>query len=159
MKQFEGNYDARGHKYALIVSRFNQTISQLLLEGAIDCLKRHGVRNEDLAIVWVPGAFEIPLLAKKMAESKKHDGVICVGAVIRGETPHFDYVSGQVAAGILQSGLTSGVPIIFSVLTCDTKEQAEVRAGTKGMNAGFSNALSAIEMVNLIKMLNEHPIS
>jgi 6,7-dimethyl-8-ribityllumazine synthase len=150
----EGHFDAKGHRYALIASRFNRPITQLLLEGAIDGLTRHGVAKEAISIAWVPGAFEIPLVAKKMAESKKYDGVICLGAVIRGETAHFDYVAAQAASGILQASLASGVPVIFSLLTTETKEQAEIRAGTKGMNMGMSGALSAIEMVNLVKMLS-----
>lgn len=154
MNYFEGNFDALGHKYAVVISRFNRPITQLLLDGVLDCLKRHGVREEDLSIAWVPGAFEIPLIAKKMADSGKYDGVICVGAVIRGETAHFDYVAGQAASGILQSSFSSGIPVIFGVLTTENKEQAEVRAGTKGANVAFGYALSAIEMVNLIKNLN-----
>lgn len=155
MKHFEGHFDAKGQKYALIASRFNRPITQLLLDGAIDGLVRHGVAKENISIVWVPGAFEIPLAAKKMAEIKKYDGVICLGAVIRGETAHFDYVAAQAASGILQASMSSGVPVIFSILTTDTKEQAEVRAGTKGANMGFHGALSAIEMVNLIKVIHE----
>ena len=154
MDQLQGDYNARGHKYGLVAARFNQPITQLLIEGSLDCLKRHGVQTEEITLVWVPGAFEIPLICKKMAESKKYDAVICLGAVIRGETAHFDYIAGQAAAGILQAGLLSGVPIIFSVLTTETKEQAEIRAGTKGINVGFSSALSAIEMVNLLKILS-----
>jgi 6,7-dimethyl-8-ribityllumazine synthase len=152
MKIFEGHYGATGHKYGIVVSRFNQPISQLLLEGIVDCLQRHGVASTDMTIAWVPGAFEIAALAHKMARSKRYDGVICVGVVIRGETAHFDYVAGQAASGILQAGLaTEDVPVIFSLLTTETKEQAEVRAGTKGVNVGFQSALAAIEMVNLYK--------
>jgi 6,7-dimethyl-8-ribityllumazine synthase len=153
MNLFEGHFDAKGQRYALIASRFNRPITTLLLEGAIDALKRHGVAEEDISVIWVPGAFELPLVAKKVAELKNYDALICLGAVIRGETPHFEYVAGQAVAGILQASLSSGLPIIFSLLTTETKEQAEVRAGTKGMNAGFSGALSAIEMVNLLKTL------
>lgn len=153
MKYFEGHYGATGHKYGIVVSRFNQPITQLLLEGAVDCLKRHGVADEDISVAWVPGAFEIPAVAQKMAASKKYDGVICIGAVIRGETAHFDYVAGQTTSGIMQAGLEYGIPVIFSVLTTENKEQAEVRAGTKGVNIGFSYALAAIEMVNLYKSL------
>ena len=154
MQRFEGNFDATGHSYAVVVARFNQPNTQLLLEGAVDCLKRHGVEKNAISVAWVPGAFEIPLVAKKMAESKKYDGVICIGCVIRGETAHFDYVAAQTASGILQASVASGVPVIFAVLTTETKEQAEVRAGTKGTNLGFSYALSAIEMVNLLKNLS-----
>ena len=153
MKVIEGHFDAKGHRYGIVVARFNQPITQLLLEGSLDCLKRNGVDENNITVAWVPGAFEIPLIAKKMAESKKYDGVICIGAVIRGETAHFDYVAGQAAAGVMQASLSSGVPVIFSVLTTETKEQAEVRAGTKGTNIGFSYALAAIEMVNLTTKL------
>ncbi len=153
MRNFEGHFGAAGHKYGVVVSRFNQTITQLLLEGVVDCLKRHGVADDDIAVAWVPGAFEIPAVAHKMAASKKYDGIICVGAVIRGETAHFDFVAGQTASGIMQTGMAHGIPVIFSVLTTETKEQAEVRAGTKGVNIGFSYALGAIEMVNLYKSL------
>jgi 6,7-dimethyl-8-ribityllumazine synthase len=157
MQILEGKFDAVGHSYGIVAARFNQPITQLLLEGTLDCLKRHSVADEDITVAWVPGAFEIPLVAKKMAESGAYDGIICIGAVIRGETPHFDYVAGQAASGILQASLGSGIPVIFAVLTCDTKEQAEVRAGTKGANLGFSYALSAIEMVNLNKSLSLNP--
>ncbi len=153
MKVIEGHFDAKGHRYGIVVARFNQPITQLLLEGSLDCLKRNGVDENNITVAWVPGAFEIPLIAKKMAESKKYDGVICIGAVIRGETAHFDYVAGQAAAGVMQASLSSGVPVIFSVLTTETKEQAEVRAGTKVTNIGFSYALAAIEMVNLTTKL------
>jgi 6,7-dimethyl-8-ribityllumazine synthase len=153
MHVLEGDFHAAGQKYGLIASRFNRPITQLLLEGAIDGLKRHGVAKEDLTVAWVPGAFELPLAAKRMADSKRYDGLICLGAVIRGETSHFDYVASQTASGILQASLATYVPIIFSVITAETKEQAEVRAGTKGVNIGFSGALSAIEMVNLLKRL------
>lgn len=153
MHYFEGHFDAKGHRYALVAGRFNQPITSALLEGAVDALKRHGVDSAHLTVVWVPGAFEIPLVAKKMAESGQYDAVICLGAVIRGETAHFDLVAGQAAAGILQASLSTGIPVIFSVLTTETQEQAEVRAGVKGGNAGFNGALTAIEMVNLLKSL------
>lgn len=153
MRYFEGHFDAKGHRYALVVARFNKPICQGLLEGALDALKRNGVDESAISVVWVPGAFEIPLVAKKLAESKQYDAVICLGVVIRGETPHFDFVAGGAATGILQASLNSGVPVIFSVLTTETQAQAEVRAGVKGVNAGFNGALSAIEMVNLLKTL------
>ncbi|MFC2049348.1 6,7-dimethyl-8-ribityllumazine synthase [Chlamydiota bacterium] len=153
MKTFEGHYGATGHKYGIVISRFNQPISQLLLEGTIDCLKKHGVAAGDIAVAWVPGAFEIPGVAHKMAASKKYDCIICVGAVIRGETSHFDYVAGQAASGIMQAGIAHGIPVIFSVLTTENIEQAVMRTGTKGVNVGFSNALGAIEMVNLYKSI------
>ncbi len=151
MNYFEGHYDAKGHRYGIVISRFNQPITQLLLEGAIDCLLRHGAKEEAIDVAWVPGAFEIPVMAHHMAESHKYDAILCMGAVIKGETMHFDYVAAQTTSGIMQTGLRHGIPVIFSVLTTETKEQAEVRAGTKGTNIGFSYALSAIEMVNLFK--------
>lgn len=153
MQKFEGNYHAVGHRYAIVASRFNFPITQLIVDGAVDGLMRHGVKEKDIALAWVPGAFEIPLIAKKLAESNQYDAVICLGVVIRGETAHFDFVAGQAASGILQASLSTAVPVIFSILTTETKEQAELRAGTKGINAGFSGAMSAIEMVNLIKTL------
>ena len=154
MKTFEGHYGASGHKYALVASRFNRPITQLLLEGVTDCLERHGALAADLTVAWVPGAFELAPVAKKMARSKKYDGVICVGAVIRGETAHFDYVASGAASGIMQVSLeVEDIPVIFSVLTTETKEQAEVRAGTKGVNVGFQSALALIEMVNLYRSL------
>lgn len=153
MHSFEGHFDAKGHRYGLVIGRFNLPITQALLEGALDALRRHGADSANLAMAWVPGAFEIPLVAKKMAESGQYDAVICLGAVIRGETVHFDLVAGQAAAGILQASLTTGIPVIFSVLTTETQEQAEQRAGVKGGNAGFNGAMTAIEMVNLLKSL------
>lgn len=149
MPHFDKDLNGEGDRYGLVVSRFNQEITNQLLEGAIEGLKQHGVSEEELTIAWVPGAFEIPLIAKKLAESKKYDAVICLGAVIRGETSHFDFVADQAARGILQASLASGIPVIFSVLTTDTVEQAEVRAKNKGL----SGALSAIEMVNIIKSI------
>lgn len=154
MNSIEGHFDAKGHKYGIVVARFNQPITQLLLSGTVDCLKRSGVEDNAISVAWVPGAFEIPLIAKKMAESKRYDAIICIGAVIRGETSHFDFVAAQAASGIMQSSLSSDVPVIFSLLTTETKEQAEVRAGTKGVNIGFSYALAAIEMVNLVRKIS-----
>lgn len=155
MHHLEGDYHAKGHRYGLVVSRFNLPITEKLLAGAIDALKRHGVKETDLTVAWVPGAFELPLIAQTMAKTGRFDAILCIGAVIRGETPHFDLVAGQSAAGSLRVGLETEIPVIFSVLTTDTKEQAEVRAGSKGTNSGFSYALSAIEMVNLKKRLSE----
>ncbi|NGX61616.1 MAG: 6,7-dimethyl-8-ribityllumazine synthase [Chlamydiae bacterium] len=154
MPNFEGDYQAKGHRYALVIARFNLPITKALLEGAIDALTRHGVSESDITTAWVPGSFELPLAAKKLAVSKKFDGVICLGAVIRGETPHFNFIAAQAASGTLQASLETGVPVIFSVLTTETKEQAEIRSGTKGGNKGFSDALAAIEMVNLLKQLS-----
>ncbi len=149
----EGVLDASGKPFALIASRFNELISKKLLEGAIDCLVRHQVNRDDITIVWVPGSFEIPLIAKKLAHSDKYDAVICLGAVIRGTTSHFDYVAAEVSKGIAQVGLEATKPVIFGVLTTETIEQAIERAGTKSGNKGFDAALSAIEMVNLMDKL------
>ncbi|AEM77540.1 6,7-dimethyl-8-ribityllumazine synthase [Thermoanaerobacter thermohydrosulfuricus] len=150
MKIYEGKLTVEGKKFGIVVSRFNEFITNKLLEGALDALKRHGALNEDIEIAWVPGAFEIPLIAKKMAESKRYNAVIALGAVIRGETPHFDYVANEVSKGIAKISLDTEVPVIFGVLTTDTIEQAIVRAGTKGGNKGFEAAVTAIEMANLI---------
>ncbi|TYP00263.1 6,7-dimethyl-8-ribityllumazine synthase [Geothermobacter ehrlichii] len=153
VKVVEGKLEARGVKIALVVSRFNSFICDRLLEGALDALVRHGAEEKDLTIVKVPGAFEIPLTAQKLATSSKYDAVICLGAVIRGSTPHFDYVSAEVSKGIAAVGLETGVPVIFGVLTTDTIEQAVERAGSKAGNKGAEAAISAIEMVNLCKAL------
>lgn len=149
----EGQYIAEDKKFALIVSRFNELVSKKLIEGALDCLKRHKVNEEDITTIWVPGAFEIPSVAKKVADSGKYDAVICIGAVIRGDTPHFEYISSEVSKGIAQVALGSKIPVIFGVLTTDTIEQALERAGTKAGNKGWDAALSAIEMINLIEKL------
>lgn len=154
MKQFQGHYGAEGHTYGIVVSRFNQPITQLLLEGAIDCFTRHGVDGDDITVAWVPGAFEISAAAHKMAATKKYDAIMCIGALIKGETDHYAYVAGPCSSGIMQAGVTHGIPVIFAVLTTENKEQAEVRAGTKSTNLGFSYALSAIEMVNLYRALD-----
>lgn len=153
MKVYEGNLVAQGQRFGIIVGRFNEFIGGKLLAGALDGLKRHGVKEEDIEIAWVPGSFEIPLIAKKMAKSKKYDGIICLGAVIRGATPHFDYVANEVTKGIASVSLDTEVPIIFGVLTTDTIEQAIERAGTKAGNKGFDAAVTAIEMTNLLKDL------
>jgi 6,7-dimethyl-8-ribityllumazine synthase len=153
MKTYEGKLIAQGLKFGIIVGRFNEFIGGKLLSGALDALKRHGVEENDIEIAWVPGAFEIPLIAKKMAYSKKYDGVICLGAVIRGSTPHFDYVSSEVTKGIAHVSLDSEIPVIFGVLTTDSIEQAIERAGTKAGNKGFEAAVTAIEMANLINQL------
>jgi 6,7-dimethyl-8-ribityllumazine synthase len=142
-----------GKKFALVVSRFNELITRKLLEGAMDCLIRHNTDPADITVVWVPGAFEIPLAAQKAAASKKYDAVICLGAVIRGSTPHFDYVAAEVSKGVAKIGLDERVPVIFGVLTTDTIEQAVERAGTKAGNKGWDAALSAIEMADLFSKL------
>lgn len=153
MITFEGNLIAEGLKFGIIVGRFNEFIGGKLLSGAIDALKRHGVLESDIEITWVPGAFEIPLAAKKMAKTKRYDGVICLGAVIKGSTPHFDYVSSEVSKGIASVSLETEVPVIFGVLTTDTIEQAIERAGTKAGNKGYDAAVTAIEMANLLKQI------
>lgn len=152
-KIIEGSLQAKGVKVGLIVSRFNSFICDRLLEGAIDTLLRHGAEDKDLTVVKVPGAFEIPLVARKMAASANYDAVVCLGAVIRGATPHFDFVSSEVSKGIASVGLDSGIPVIFGVLTTDTIEQAVERAGTKAGNKGSEAAACAIEMVDLCRSL------
>ncbi len=149
-KYFEANLIAEGKKFAIIASRFNDFITEKLVNGALDALTRSGTRPDDIDIIKVPGAFEIPLTAKKVAARKRHDAIICVGAVIRGATPHFDYVSAEVSKGIAAAGMDSGMPIIFGVLTTDSIEQAIERAGTKAGNKGWDAAISAIEMANLM---------
>ncbi len=151
MKLLEGNLIAQGIKVGIVVGRFNEFIGSKLLSGAIDALKRHGMNEEDISVAWVPGAFEIPLIAKKMAKSGKYDAVICLGAVIRGATAHFEYVSAEVSKGIAAVGLDAEIPVVFGVLTVDTIEQAIERAGTKAGNKGSEAAVTAIEMINLIK--------
>ncbi|GKU26802.1 6,7-dimethyl-8-ribityllumazine synthase [Clostridium folliculivorans] len=151
MKIYEGKLVAEGLKFGIIVGRFNEFIGGKLLVGAFDALKRHGVEENEIEVAWVPGAFEIPLAAKKMAKSNNYDAVICLGAVIRGATPHFDYVAGEVSKGIASVSLETEVPVIFGVITTDTIEQAIERAGTKAGNKGYDAAVTAIEMANLLK--------
>jgi 6,7-dimethyl-8-ribityllumazine synthase len=153
MRSVEGKLTAAGLKFALIVSRFNSFITERLLEGALDCLRRQGVSDDSLTVFRVPGAWEIPLVAKRLAQARAHDAVICLGAVIRGSTPHFDYVAAEVSKGIAQVSLESGIPMGFGILTTDTLEQAIERAGSKAGNKGFAAAEAAIEMVNLLKEL------
>ncbi len=153
MGVYEGQLTASGLRMGIIIGRFNEFIGSKLLSGAIDAFKRHGGDEADIDILWVPGAFEIPLVAKKMAKSGKYDGIICLGAVIRGATPHFDYVANEVTKGVALVGLETEVPTIFGVLTVDTIEQAIERAGTKAGNKGFEAAVTAIEMANLIREL------
>ncbi len=149
----QGHLSAKGKKIALVAGRFNEFISNKLVGGAIDCLVRHDADEENITTIWVPGAFEMPLTAKKIAESNKYDAVICLGAVIRGATPHFDYVSSEVSKGIANVGLETGFPVIFGVLTTDTIEQAIERAGTKAGNKGWDAALTAIEMIDLFEKI------
>jgi len=151
-KIFEGNLIASGLRFAIVVGRFNEFITAKLLAGALDALERHGAERGDIDIAWVPGAFEIPLAARKMAE-RAYDAVICLGAVIRGATPHFDYVASEVSKGIAQVGLETGKPVVFGVITADTLEQAIERAGSKAGNKGWDAGLTAIEMANLLKNL------
>jgi len=154
-KVFEAKLNAEGKKFALIVSRFNDFITEKLLSGAIDALVRSGASDKDISVVKVPGAFEIPLVAKKMAMKKKYDAVICLGAVIRGSTPHFDYVSAEVSKGVAMVSMEADVPVIFGVITTDTIEQAIDRAGAKAGNKGWSAAISAVEMANLFGELEQ----
>jgi len=153
MKIVEGKLDAKGLRFGIVVGRFNSFISDRLVEGALDALMRHGAERENLQIVRVPGAFEIPMTAQKMVAAGKCDAIICLGAVIRGSTPHFDYVSAEVSKGIAAVSLEAGIPVAFGVLTTDTLEQAIERAGSKAGNKGFDAAVTAIEMVNLFKAL------
>jgi len=153
MKIIEGKLDAKGLKFGIVVGRFNEFISSKLLGGAMDALKRHGAEDAGIEVAWSPGSFEIPLIAKKMAKSAKYDAVICLGAVIRGATPHFDYVAAEVSKGIASTMLETEVPVIYGVLTTDSIEQAIERAGTKSGNKGFDAAMAAIEMGNLLKQL------
>lgn len=154
IKVYEGNLMVKNAKFGIIAGRFNEFITNKLVGGAIDALKRHGAKEEDIEISWVPGAFEIPLIAKKMAATNKYDAIICLGAVIRGSTPHFDYVANEVSKGIANVGLNANIPITFGVLTTDTLEQAIERAGTKAGNKGYDAAVTAIEMVNLISQID-----
>ncbi|MGM0502666.1 MAG: 6,7-dimethyl-8-ribityllumazine synthase [Bacillota bacterium] len=148
---YEGKLVGEGLKFGIVVGRFNEFISQKLFTGALDALKRHGVAEEDVDVAWVPGAFEIPLVAKKMANSDKYDAVICLGAVIRGATPHFDYVCAEASKGVAKIGLDTELPVMFGVITTDTIEQAIERAGTKAGNKGWDAAVGALEMANLME--------
>jgi len=152
-KVHAGKMMAKGKNFGIVISRFNEFISQKLLDGALDALRRHDADEERIEIFWVPGSFEIPWAARKMALSKKYDAILCLGAVIRGDTPHFDYIASEVAKGIAQTSLSTGVPTLFGIITADNLEQAINRAGTKDGNKGAQAALSAIEMVNLLPMM------
>jgi 6,7-dimethyl-8-ribityllumazine synthase len=149
-EHIHGILSGEGKSFAIVVSRFNEFISQKLLEGALDCLHRHKVEEKNIKIFWVPGSFEIPFIAKKLSDSKKYDAIICVGAVIRGATPHFEYIAAEVTKGIAHIALESGLPVIYGVITADTLEQAIERAGTKAGNKGWDAALSALEMSDLM---------
>ncbi len=150
-KELQGNLNAAGMKFAIVVSRFNEFITRKLVDGAVDSLLRHGAQEEHIAVIWVPGAFEIPSVAQRVVRKKKHDAVICLGCVIRGDTPHFDYIASEVSKGIATVGFGSDVPVVFGVLTTDTIEQAIERAGTKSGNKGADAAMSAIELSDLYK--------
>ncbi len=150
---FEGKLSAQGLRFAIVVSRFNELITSKLLSGALDSLVRHGAEESAIAVAWVPGTFEIPIVAQKFAASGRFDAVICLGALIRGATPHFDYLAGEVTKGIAQTGLQTGVPTVFGVITTENIEQAIERAGTKSGNKGFDAATTAIEMANLLRVL------
>lgn len=153
MKTFEGRLVAEGLKVGIIVARFNEFIGSKLLSGAVDGLVRHGVNDDDIEVAWVPGAFEIPVAAQRMAQSKKYDAIICLGAVIKGSTSHYDYVCAEVSKGVASISLQYGLPVMFGVLTTDNIEQAIERAGTKAGNKGYDCALSAIEMANLFRQM------
>lgn len=152
-KVYEGKLVAEGLKFGIVAGRFNEFITGKLVEGALDALARHGAADEDIEIAWVPGSFEIPLAAQKMAKSGKYDAVICLGALIRGSTPHFDYIAAEASKGIAQVGMSTGVPTIFGVITTENIEQAIERAGTKAGNKGFDAAMTAIEMANLLRSM------
>jgi 6,7-dimethyl-8-ribityllumazine synthase len=153
MTTFEGKLGGKGLRFGIVVGRFNELISQHLLDGALDNLRRHDVNEADIDVAWVPGAFEIPPVAQRLAASGRYDAVVCLGAVIRGGTPHFEYVAAEVAKGVAKVSLDSGVPVVFGVLTTDTVEQAIERAGTKAGNRGWAAATTALEMANLVKTL------
>ncbi|GAG09533.1 unnamed protein product [marine sediment metagenome] len=152
-KNFEGMLLGKGLRFGLVISRFNDFLTKRLLDGAQDALLRHGVSEEDIEVAWVPGSFEIPLIANKLAQAKRYDAIICLGAVIRGGTPHFEYIAAEVSKGIAKVSLETGLPVIYGVITTDTLEQAIERSGTKEGNEGFKAAVNAIEMANLVKSL------
>ena len=154
-KTYEGKLDAKGKKFALVVSRFNNFLTDKLVEGAVDCLIRHGAKNENISVAYVPGAFEIPYAAAKLAAMNDNDAVVCLGAVIRGNTPHFDYIANESAKGIAKIALDSGKPVIYGLVTADTLEQAIERAGTKAGNKGWDAAQAAVEMINLYSSMGK----
>lgn len=157
MKEYIGKLQGKGLRVGIVVSRFNELITRSLLNGALDGLHRHGVDREEITTAWVPGAFDIPVAAQQMAFSGKYDAIICLGAVIRGATPHFDFVAGQAAAGIARVAHESGIPVIFDVLTTNTIDEALERAGTKAGNKGFDGAMAAIEMADLLRQMKGSP--
>ncbi|MFQ5753097.1 MAG: 6,7-dimethyl-8-ribityllumazine synthase [bacterium] len=151
IKTREGQLSAKDKRFAIVVGRFNNFISKHLLTGALDCLKRHGAKEEDIEIIWVPGSFEIPMVAHKIAQTKTYSSIICLGVLIRGETPHFEYIATEATKGVAQIALTTGIPTAFGLITADSLEQAIERAGTKAGNKGWDAALSGIEMANLFE--------
>ncbi len=153
VKVIEGKYNAQGLRFGIVVSRFNEFFTSKLMSGAIDCLLRHDANKDDITVAWVPGAFELPLVAKKMAESGKYDAIIALGTVIRGSTSHYDYVCNEAAKGIAQASMATGVPVAFSVVTTENLDQAIERSGTKAGNKGVDGAMTAIEMANLLRQL------
>lgn len=155
MKEYLGVLESKGKKFAIVAARFNEIITKSLVEGAVMAFKQQNVPEKDLTLVWVPGAFEIPLIAKTLASANKYDAIVCLGAVIRGSTPHFDYVAGEMAGGIAKISLETGIPLIFGVLTTETIEQALERAGTKAGNKGYDAAFAALEMANLLNQISE----
>ncbi len=155
MPTLEGDFSPPAGRFALVAGRFNGLVTEALLAGCRETFRRHGVAEDQLDVIWVPGSFEIPLMARKLAESKRYSAVVCLGCVIRGETGHYDHVAGQAAAGVMQAGLSTGVPVIFGVLTTETVEQALNRSGLKAGNKGVDAALAAIEMVNLLRLIDE----
>ncbi|MFQ5964430.1 MAG: 6,7-dimethyl-8-ribityllumazine synthase [Candidatus Scalinduaceae bacterium] len=155
VKSFEGNFVGTGKTFGIVVSRFNSFITKRMLEGAQDCLIRHGVNDGDIDVFWVPGSCEIPITAMRLAKGARYNGIICLGAIIRGETPHFDYVSGEAARGITEVGLTTGIPTIYGVITTETLEQAIDRAGARGGNKGAEAALTVLEMVDLFDNIKD----
>ena len=153
MNEIRGNFEARGRRFAIVVARFNELVTSRLLAGALDCLRAHGIAEEDLVVAWVPGAFELPVAARRLATSAAYDAVVCLGAVIRGDTAHFDHVAGQAATGIRAAAEETGVPVIFGVLTTDTLEQAMDRAGGKHGNRGWDAAMAAMETASVLDQL------
>jgi 6,7-dimethyl-8-ribityllumazine synthase len=153
VRTFQGGFEARGRRFAVVAARFNEVVVQKLVEGAEACLRKHGVGDDDVDLAWTPGAFEIPLVARRLAETGAYDAVICLGAVIRGDTAHFEHVAGQAAAGIREAGVATGVPVIFGVLATETLEQAVDRAGGKHGNKGWDAAMAAMEMAGLLEAL------
>ena len=153
MKVHEGSLVVKAKRFGVVISRFNDFVTKSLLEGCCDTIQRHGAKDADIEVAWVPGAFEIPAVAMRLAKSKKFDAIVCLGTIIRGDTPHFDFIASEAAKGVAQASLQTGVPVIFGVITADTMEQAIERAGTKGGNKGKDAALNAIEMVNLLDII------